>query len=79
MVDVSCGASHVLAVTNEHEVFAWGRGDNGRLGLSEHEPHSSPQQVAIAEVYKPSSAHCGLDCSTVLTMDRQLLCCGSNR
>ena len=29
VIQVSCGASHVLAVTNEHEVFAWGRGDNG--------------------------------------------------
>lgn len=29
VVHVSCGASHVLAVTNENEVFAWGRGDNG--------------------------------------------------
>lgn len=31
LVQVSCGASHVLAVTNEREVFAWGRGDNGTL------------------------------------------------
>ena len=30
VVQVSCGATHVLAVTNEHEVFAWGRGDNGK-------------------------------------------------
>lgn len=29
LVQVSCGASHVLAMTNEREVFAWGRGDNG--------------------------------------------------
>lgn len=29
LIQVSCGASHVLAVTNEREVFAWGRGDNG--------------------------------------------------
>ena len=28
---VSCGQSHVMAVTNEHEVFAWGRGDNGKI------------------------------------------------
>ena len=27
---VSCGTSHVMAVTNEHEVFSWGRGDNGK-------------------------------------------------
>lgn len=34
LVQVSCGASHVLAVTNEREVFAWGRGDNGKLQYS---------------------------------------------
>lgn len=33
VVQVSCGASHILAVTNEHEVFAWGRGDNGKLSF----------------------------------------------
>ena len=30
VIQVSCGASHVLAVTNDYEVFSWGRGDNGR-------------------------------------------------
>lgn len=30
LVQVSCGASHVLAVTNDREVFSWGRGDNGK-------------------------------------------------
>lgn len=34
LVQVSCGASHVLAVTNEREVFAWGRGDNGIVNES---------------------------------------------
>ena len=29
VTSVACGASHMVAVTNEHEVFAWGRGDNG--------------------------------------------------
>ena len=29
VTSVACGASHMIAVTNEHEVFAWGRGDNG--------------------------------------------------
>ncbi|XP_030818421.1 serine/threonine-protein kinase Nek8 isoform X2 [Camarhynchus parvulus] len=33
MVQVACGASHVLAVSNEREVFAWGRGDNGKGSL----------------------------------------------
>lgn len=38
LVQVSCGASHVLAVTNEREVFAWGRGDNGKLQYSFYSP-----------------------------------------
>lgn len=31
MVQVACGASHVLALSTERELFAWGRGDGGRL------------------------------------------------
>ena len=30
VVKVSCGASHVMAVTNDNEVFSWGRGENGK-------------------------------------------------
>ena len=36
---ISAGATHVMALTNDHDLFAWGRGDNGRLGFevgSEH-------------------------------------------
>ncbi|CAH1773932.1 unnamed protein product [Owenia fusiformis] len=79
VAQVSCGASHVLAVTNEHEVFAWGRGDNGRLGLGSQESHNSPQEVPLPEKYKPCSVHCGVDGSVVLTLERKMLCCGNNR
>jgi NIMA (never in mitosis gene a)-related kinase len=30
LVQVSCDASHVLAVTNDREILFWGRGDNGK-------------------------------------------------
>ncbi|KAK7468188.1 hypothetical protein BaRGS_00036601 [Batillaria attramentaria] len=79
VIQVSCGASHVLAVTNEHEVFAWGRGDNGRLGLGNQECTAFPQPVAVAEDIRPCSVYCGVDCSVILTLDGTLLCCGSNR
>ena len=29
---VSCGESHVVALTSDGEVYAWGNGRNGRLG-----------------------------------------------
>lgn len=79
VIQVSCGTSHVLAVTNDHEIFAWGRGENGRLGLGSDESHSLPQEVPIADGWQPKTAYCGVDCSMVLTSDHQLLCCGSNR
>ncbi|GFO13285.1 serine/threonine-protein kinase nek8 [Plakobranchus ocellatus] len=79
VVQVSCGASHVLAVTNEHEVFAWGRGDNGRLGLGDYASCTSPQPVSVPEGCRPCSVHCGMDCSVILTLERMLLCSGSNR
>ncbi|XP_033115096.1 serine/threonine-protein kinase Nek8-like [Anneissia japonica] len=79
IIMVSCGASHVMAVTNEHEVFAWGRGDNGRLGLGNADSTSSPQPVPLEDCYQASSIHCGVDCSALLTTNKQLLACGSNR
>ncbi|XP_064624629.1 serine/threonine-protein kinase Nek8-like [Lineus longissimus] len=79
VVNVSCGASHVLAVTNEHELFAWGRGESGRLGLGSNQSFPSPQPVPIPDQFQPRSVHCGVDCSVVITVDKKMLCCGSNR
>ncbi|XP_035826052.1 serine/threonine-protein kinase Nek8 isoform X2 [Aplysia californica] len=79
VTQVSCGASHVLAVTNEHEVFAWGRGDNGRLGLGSYESTASPKPVPVGQNVHPCSVHCGMDCSVILTLENSLLCSGSNR
>ncbi|XP_061418169.1 serine/threonine-protein kinase Nek8 isoform X1 [Lethenteron reissneri] len=79
ITQVSCGMSHVLAVSNEQEVFAWGRGDNGRLGLGNQELHLCPQPVAVPPPYEPCTAHCGIDCSMILTSSGRLLACGSNR
>lgn len=79
VVQVSCGASHVLAVTNENEVFSWGRGDNGRLGLGTHDSHTTPQAVSFPEGLSPCSVNCGVDCSMIITLDNKLFCCGNNR
>lgn len=79
IVQVACGASHVLAISNEGEVFAWGRGDNGRLGLGTLDSHNSPQQVALPPEHEAQKVLCGIDSSMVLTVKNQILACGSNR
>lgn len=79
IVKISCGVSHVLAITNEHEVFAWGLGENGRLGLGSQTSFCAPQQVSIDSQFKPADVFCGVDCSVILCLGGKLLCCGNNR
>ncbi|XP_076850191.1 serine/threonine-protein kinase Nek8 isoform X2 [Brachyhypopomus gauderio] len=79
LVQVSCGASHVLAVTNEREVFSWGRGDNGRLGLGTQNTHNSPQQVTVPAELEAQRVLCGVDCTIIISTQMHLLACGSNR
>uniref|UniRef100_A0A8C6THB1 non-specific serine/threonine protein kinase n=1 Tax=Neogobius melanostomus TaxID=47308 RepID=A0A8C6THB1_9GOBI len=79
LVQVSCGASHVLAVTNEREVFAWGRGDNGRIGLGTQDTHNSPQQVCLPVEFEAQRVVCGVDCSMIISTQYSIMACGSNR
>ncbi|XP_025029589.1 serine/threonine-protein kinase Nek8 isoform X2 [Python bivittatus] len=79
ITQAACGASHVLAMSSEGEVFTWGRGDNGRLGLGTQESHSSPQLVPLPSGYEAQKVLCGIDASMLLTSKNQILACGSNR
>ncbi|XP_029417251.1 serine/threonine-protein kinase Nek8 isoform X3 [Nannospalax galili] len=79
MVQVACGASHVLALSTDRELFAWGRGDGGRLGLGTRESHSCPQQVPVPPGQEAQQVVCGIDSSMILTVHGWALACGSNR
>ncbi|KAL7976081.1 hypothetical protein Chor_009759 [Crotalus horridus] len=79
ITQAACGASHVLALSSEGEVFTWGRGDNGRLGLGTLESHSSPQLVPLPSGYDAQEVLCGMDASMILTSKNRILACGSNR
>ncbi|KAM7412868.1 hypothetical protein PAMA_020317 [Pampus argenteus] len=79
LVQVSCGASHVLAVTNEREVFSWGRGDNGRLGQGTQDSHNCPQQVCLPVEFEAQRVVCGVDCSMIISTQHSIVACGSNR
>nr|XP_017496347.2 serine/threonine-protein kinase Nek8 isoform X1 [Manis javanica] len=79
MVQVACGASHVLALSTDRELFAWGRGDGGRLGLGTRESHSCPQQVPMPPGQEAQRVVCGIDSSMILTVHGRALACGSNR
>ncbi len=77
---VSCGNEHVVVVTGRGEVYAWGRGADGRLGLGSEEDHCSPQKVSINtdELYIVSCRASGN--GTMLISDQgQIYSSGGNR
>ncbi|KAG5178125.1 regulator of chromosome condensation 1/beta-lactamase-inhibitor protein II [Tribonema minus] len=45
IVRVSVGATHALALSKGGDVFAWGRGEAGQLGLGVLAPHATPTLV----------------------------------
>lgn len=42
---VSCGDNHVVVLTRNKEVYSWGCGEYGRLGLDSEEDYYTPQKV----------------------------------
>ena len=49
ILSVSCGNEHVVVVGGNGDVFAWGRGAGGRLGLGNEEDHCTPQKARTAD------------------------------
>ena len=53
---VSCGTHHTILLTDKQEVWTWGSGEFGKLGIGDDEKHTEPvlipalQSVAVTEV-----------------------------
>ncbi|XP_071723330.1 ultraviolet-B receptor UVR8-like [Rutidosis leptorrhynchoides] len=50
VVQISCGWRHTLAVTERQNVFSWGRGTNGQLGLGESKDRNIPMIIEALSV-----------------------------
>jgi hypothetical protein len=47
---VACGPEHVVVVGSQGDVYAWGRGSEGRLGLGHEEDTYLPQVQSESEI-----------------------------
>jgi len=47
IVQVACGFHHTLCLTSDGELFAWGGGKEGALGLGDWNNQSVPVKVYI--------------------------------
>uniref|UniRef100_A0A8C6ZBV3 non-specific serine/threonine protein kinase n=1 Tax=Nothoprocta perdicaria TaxID=30464 RepID=A0A8C6ZBV3_NOTPE len=75
---VSCGDNHVAVLTRNREVYTWGCGEYGRLGLDSEEDHYTPQKVDVPKTLNIVSVHCGCDGTFLLTQTGKVLACGLN-
>ncbi|KAJ8045489.1 Serine/threonine-protein kinase Nek9 [Holothuria leucospilota] len=76
---VSCGEKHILALTADKEVYSWGCGDKGRLGLQSEKSVCLPTKVLIPGDKGVMEVVAGADGSFFLTTDGKVLACGSNK
>ncbi|XP_077476262.1 serine/threonine-protein kinase Nek9 [Stigmatopora argus] len=75
---VSCGDNHVVVLTHSGDIFSWGCGEYGRLGLECEDDFSSPMQVELPKSAIISSVSCSSDGTFFLTDTGKVLACGNN-
>lgn len=77
---VACGAHHSTAISRKGELFSWGLGCNGELGLGRWGPIelSSPRQCSASHIRIVSVA-CGANHTLAIGEDGRLFSCGKNR
>ena len=75
---IACGHRHVVVVGGGGEVYSWGQGQGGQLGLGHEEDCSLPQEVTIPEDQVVENVRCGGDGTIFITQQGSLLACGSN-
>ena len=59
-VDVDVGLSSGYAVTDDGEVWTWGKNENGELGVSDYEPRMKPFPMKTLEQEHIQSVHAGI-------------------
>ncbi|XP_077549145.1 serine/threonine-protein kinase Nek8-like isoform X3 [Haemaphysalis longicornis] len=79
IMHVACAASHVLAIDESHDVYAWGDARHGMLGIDFSLATNLPVKLELPEGIRPTCCFCTSDSSYLVTDAGELWACGSNR
>lgn len=79
IMHVACAASHVLAIDESHDVYAWGDARHGMLGIDFSLATNLPVKLELPEGIRPTCCFCASDSSYLVTDAGELWACGSNR
>lgn len=76
IAQVACGSGHSAALTDEGEVFTWGRGDDGRLGHGDKSWRLVPRLVAQLQGNTIREIACGSYDTAAITVSGELFTWG---
>ncbi|KAL6135401.1 hypothetical protein ACLB2K_067629 [Fragaria x ananassa] len=78
LVDIAAGGWHSTALTDDGEVYGWGRGEHGRLGFGDNDKSSKmvPQKVHLLAGEDIVQVSCGGTHSAALTRDGRIFSFG---
>ncbi|XP_060191431.1 ultraviolet-B receptor UVR8-like [Lycium barbarum] len=77
LVDIAAGGWHSAALTDDGEVYGWGRGEHGRLGFGDDKSSKMlPQQVQLLAEQNIVQVSCGGTHSVALTRDGRMFSFG---
>ncbi|KAM1811864.1 hypothetical protein ACFX12_028454 [Malus domestica] len=68
--EIACGANHVAVLTSRTEVYTWGKGANGRLGLGDTEDKFSPTLVEALKDKQVKSIVCGANFTAAICLHK---------
>ncbi|XP_026432330.1 PH, RCC1 and FYVE domains-containing protein 1-like [Papaver somniferum] len=69
---ISSGSYHIAVLTSRGEVFTWGKGANGRLGLGDTEDRNSPTPVEALRQRQVESVICGSNFTAAICQHKSI-------
>ncbi|KAI3712727.1 hypothetical protein L1987_71292 [Smallanthus sonchifolius] len=70
--EIATGLYHVTVLTSKGNVYAWGKGSNGQLGVGDTEDRSSPTFVESLRHRKVQSISCGSNSTAAICLHKSV-------
>lgn len=68
--EIACGAYHVAVLTSRAEVYTWGKGANGQLGLGDTDDRNSPTLIEALKDEQVKSIACGSNFTAAICLHK---------